>query len=77
MASIANKAKLRVAVVMGGLSAERDVSLSTWRECALALRSAGYDVIEVDADLDLAQVLRAISPDFVFNALHGRYGEDG
>jgi D-alanine-D-alanine ligase len=77
MASIANKAKLRVAVVMGGLSAERDVSLSTGRECALALRSAGYDVIEVDADRDLAQVLRAISPDFVFNALHGRYGEDG
>ncbi|MDO7561102.1 MAG: D-alanine--D-alanine ligase, partial [Paracoccaceae bacterium] len=38
MASIANKAKLRVAVVMGGLSAERDVSLSTGRECALALR---------------------------------------
>jgi D-alanine-D-alanine ligase len=67
----------RVAVVMGGPSAEREVSLSSGQECADALRCAGYDVIEVDAGLDLACRLREISPDVVFNALHGRWGEDG
>ena len=67
----------RVAVLLGGLSAEREVSLSTGRECAAALREAGYDVIEVDAGPDLAARLRDIHPDVVFNALHGRWGEDG
>lgn len=67
----------RVAVLLGGLSAEREVSLSTGRECAAALREAGYEVIEVDAGPDLAARLRDIDPDVVFNALHGRWGEDG
>ena len=67
----------RVAVLMGGPSAEREVSLSSGRECAKALRAAGYDVIEVDAGPDLAGVLQAENPDVVFNALHGRWGEDG
>ncbi|WP_341369052.1 D-alanine--D-alanine ligase [Yoonia sp. BS5-3] len=62
---------------MGGPSAERDVSLSTGRECASALREAGYEAIEVDADLNVASRLQEISPDVVFNALHGRWGEDG
>lgn len=62
---------------MGGPSAEREVSLSSGRECATALRQAGYDVIEVDAGPDLAARLTEISPDVVFNALHGRWGEDG
>ena len=62
---------------MGGPSAEREVSLSTGRECAAALREAGYEVIEVDAGRDLAVQLGDISPDVVFNALHGRWGEDG
>ena len=62
---------------MGGPSAEREVSLSTGRECAAALRDAGYEVSEVDADRDLAVVLRDLAPDVVFNALHGRWGEDG
>ncbi len=66
-----------VVVVMGGPSAEREVSLSSGQECADALRHAGYDVIEVDAGPDLASRLREISPDVVFNALHGRWGEDG
>ncbi|WP_299849992.1 D-alanine--D-alanine ligase [uncultured Roseovarius sp.] len=66
-----------MAVIMGGPSAEREVSLSTGRECAAALRDAGYEVIEVDADRDLAVQLGQISPDVVFNALHGRWGEDG
>ncbi|HEY9037831.1 MAG TPA: D-alanine--D-alanine ligase [Roseovarius sp.] len=67
----------KVAVIMGGPSAERDVSLSSGRECATALRDEGYDVVEVDAGRDLAQKLSEISPDVVFNALHGRWGEDG
>lgn len=62
---------------MGGPSAERDVSLSSGRECATALRDEGYVVVEVDAGPDLAQKLSEISPDVVFNALHGRWGEDG
>lgn len=66
-----------MAVLMGGPSAEREVSLSSGRECAKALRAAGYDVAEIDAGADLAERLRALSPDVVFNALHGRWGEDG
>ena len=62
---------------MGGPSAEREVSLSSGRECAKALRVAGYEVIEVDAGPDLAGVLTRENPDCVFNALHGRWGEDG
>lgn len=67
----------KVAVVMGGPSAEREVSLSTGKECAAALREAGFEVVEVVADRDLAQDLMKIKPDVVFNALHGRWGEDG
>ncbi|WP_177228366.1 D-alanine--D-alanine ligase [Roseovarius indicus] len=67
----------KVAVIMGGPSAEREVSLSTGRECAAALREAECNVIEVDAGRDLSERLAEISPDVVFNALHGRWGEDG
>ena len=67
----------RVAVLMGGLSAEREVSLSSGHECAQALRVAGYDVVKLDAGPDLASRLGEIKPAFVFNALHGRWGEDG
>lgn len=67
----------RVVVLMGGPSAEREVSLSSGRECATALRQAGYEVTEVDAGPDLATRLRDLAPDVVFNALHGRWGEDG
>lgn len=67
----------KVAVVMGGPSAEREVSLSTGKECAAALREAGFEVVEVVADRDLVQDLMKIKPDVVFNALHGRWGEDG
>jgi len=66
-----------VAVIMGGPSAEREVSLSSGRECAAALREAGYEVAEVDAAADLCARLSDLSPDVVFNALHGRWGEDG
>ena len=67
----------KVAVLMGGPSVEREVSLSSGRECAAALRDRGYDVAEVDAGPDLAVHLSEIKPDAVFNALHGRWGEDG
>ncbi len=68
----------RVAVLKGGMSAEREVSLVSGDECAKALREAGYtDVIEVDADRDLVSQLVEIKPDVAFNALHGRWGEDG
>jgi len=62
---------------MGGPSAEREVSLVSGRECAKALREEGYEVTELDAGQDLAERLRALAPDVVFNALHGRWGEDG
>ena len=62
---------------MGGVSAEREVSLSSGRECAKALRAAGFEVTEIDAGGDLAERLRMAAPDVVFNALHGRWGEDG
>ncbi len=66
-----------VAVLMGGLSNERPVSLSSGKGCAEALRTAGYRVTEVDVGYDVAEQLREIAPDVAFNALHGRYGEDG
>ncbi|MDG4719863.1 MULTISPECIES: D-alanine--D-alanine ligase [Thalassospira] len=68
-----------VAVILGGWSAEREVSLSSGRECAKALREKGYQVTEVDATRDLAHQLASMDPkpDVIFNALHGRWGEDG
>lgn len=77
MAGMSGKAYPRVAVLMGGRSAEREVSLVSGRECAAALRVAGYEAIEVDAGPDLVARLIEIKPDVVFNALHGRWGEDG
>jgi D-alanine-D-alanine ligase len=62
---------------MGGLSSEREVSLSSGRECAQALREAGYHVTELVAGSDLPERLAALKPDVAFNALHGRWGEDG
>jgi len=66
-----------VAVLMGGLSAEREVSLDSGRACAEALESAGYTVTRIDAGRDLAEKLESVKPDVCFNALHGRWGEDG
>ncbi len=66
-----------VAVIMGGPSAEREVSLSSGKPCAAALRDEGYNVVEVDAGRDLAVRLSEIKPDVVLNCLHGRWGEDG
>ncbi|PRY94024.1 D-alanine--D-alanine ligase [Donghicola tyrosinivorans] len=74
---MSSRAHPTVAVLMGGPSAEREVSLSSGRECATALRDEGFKVIEVDAGPDLVARLAEIQPDVVFNALHGRWGEDG
>lgn len=74
---LSSRALPTVAVLMGGPSAEREVSLSSGRECANALRDAGFKVVEVDADLDVAARLQDIKPDVAFNALHGKWGEDG
>ena len=67
----------RVAVLLGGLSAEREVSLVSGKACANALREEGFDVVEIDAGHDVAEQLRKATPDAAFNALHGRWGEDG
>jgi D-alanine-D-alanine ligase len=66
-----------VAVLMGGLSAEREVSLNSGEACAKALESAGYKVTRIDAGRNLAQQLAEVAPEACFNALHGRWGEDG
>ena len=74
---MSGKTVSKVVVLLGGHSAEREVSLSSGRECVAALKGEGYDVVAIDAGPDLAERLRAETPDVVFNALHGRWGEDG
>lgn len=66
-----------IAVLMGGLSPERPVSLESGKACAQALRALGYRVSSVDVGRDIAAVLAELKPDIAFNALHGPYGEDG
>ena len=66
-----------VAVLMGGLSAEREVSLSTGTACAEGLERAGFRVSRLDVGRDLVERLKAVAPDVAFNALHGPFGEDG
>src|SRR5215467_10727993 len=68
----------RIAVLLGGKSAEREVSLSSGAGCAKALRDEGFEVVEIDPQSQpLESALLAARPDAVFNALHGRWGEDG
>jgi D-alanine-D-alanine ligase len=69
----------RVAVLFGGMSAEREVSLASGRQVIAALREAGYDVVPVEVGSSLTALIAALDPrpDAVFNALHGRFGEDG
>src|SRR4029079_19423580 len=66
-----------VAVLMGGWSAEREISLKSGRACADAAEKAGYRVTRVDVGRDIATVLTALKPDVALNVLHGRPGEDG
>src|SRR3989339_869220 len=69
----------QVAVLMGGWSAERNVSLVSGAACAKALQRAGYSVTAIDVQRDVGALLSRLypHPDVVFNALHGRWGEDG
>jgi D-alanine-D-alanine ligase len=69
--------KKHVAVLMGGWSSERPVSLASGKECADGLEQAGYEVSRVDVGRDVADVLARLKPDAAFNALHGPFGEDG
>lgn len=66
-----------VAVLMGGFSSERPVSLSSGKACAEALEQEGFRVSRIDVERDVSAVLSALKPDVVFNALHGPFGEDG
>ena len=66
-----------VALLLGGLSAEREVSFSSGRACADALEAGGYKVTRLDVGHDVAERLTALKPEACFNALHGRWGEDG
>jgi D-alanine-D-alanine ligase len=66
-----------IAVLMGGWSSERPVSLASGQACADALEQAGYRVSRIDVTRDIAEVLARLKPDVAFNALHGPYGEDG
>ena len=66
-----------VAVLMGGWSSERPVSLASGKACADALEGEGYRVTRVDVDRGIAEVLSRLKPDVAFNALHGPFGEDG
>ncbi len=67
----------RVAVIMGGWSSEREVSLSSGRGMAQAAREEGFDVVEIDVTRNVSQQLIDAKPDAVLNALHGPFGEDG
>ncbi len=69
--------QIHVAVLMGGLSSEREVSLRSGAACATALEGEGYRVSRLDVGRDVAARLAELRPDVCFNALHGRYGEDG
>ena len=66
-----------IAVLLGGRSAEREVSLVSGRACADALRAEGFEVSEIDPRSDICEALARVRPEAVFNALHGRWGEDG
>jgi D-alanine--D-alanine ligase len=66
-----------VAVLMGGWSAEREISLRSGKACADALERDGFHVTRVDVGRDIGTVLRTLKPDVAFNVLHGRPGEDG
>jgi len=66
-----------IVVLMGGLSSERKISLLTGKACSKALKKKGYKVVDLDAKGYFVEKLRKLKPKIVFNALHGKYGEDG
>ena len=66
-----------IVVLMGGLSSERKISLLTGKACSKALKKKGYKVVDLDAKGYFVDELKQLKPKIVFNALHGKYGEDG
>src|SRR5947207_13639992 len=66
-----------VAILMGGWSAEREISLRSGKACAEALARLGHKVTRIDVGRDIATVLSTVKPDVALNMLHGRPGEDG
>ncbi|MES2905854.1 MAG: D-alanine--D-alanine ligase, partial [Pseudomonadota bacterium] len=66
-----------VAVIMGGWSSEREVSLNSGAQCAEAIESLGFRVTRIDMQRDIGQALEKVKPDVAFLALHGSPGEDG
>ena len=68
---------VHIAMLQGGWSSEREVSLVSGSECAAALKRKGYRVTQIDVGRDIGFVLPEIKPDVAFNALHGTWGEDG
>lgn len=74
---LSNNGSKHIALIAGGMSAEREVSLSSSKGVAAALLELGYQVTFIDMGADIANILATIKPDIVFNCLHGTYGEDG
>ncbi len=74
---LSDKGHTHVAILVGGMSAEREVSLISARGVSKALIELGYKLTEIDMGADLSSVIQSINPDIVFNCLHGTYGEDG
>lgn len=72
-----NPEHTHIAVLMGGLSAESDVSRTSGKQVANALKSLGFKTSTIEVDKHIAQTLTKVKPDIIFNALHGNYGEDG
>ena len=66
-----------IVVLMGGLSGERKISFLTGKACSSALRKKGYKVIDLDAKGYFVEKLKKLKPKIIFNALHGKFGEDG
>ncbi|MEQ1576041.1 MAG: D-alanine--D-alanine ligase [Hyphomicrobium sp.] len=77
LGAVPPRTREHVAVLMGGWSAEREVSLNSGAAVAAALQGEGYRVTKIDADRGLAARLAEVKPDVCFNALHGKFGEDG
>ena len=66
-----------IVILLGGISGERKISFLTGKACSKSLIKKGYKIKEIDAKVNFVQKIKKINPKAVFNALHGRYGEDG
>ena len=74
---ITSNGRKHIAVICGGMSSEREVSLSSANSIIDSLKTLGYQVTKIDMGNDVASAISSVNPDIVFNALHGTYGEDG